>query len=97
MNRFIRLLFVFTLIGWNSFQNNDFIFLRENQKVVLKMEDGMKFLKWNEKTKLILSTENIDTKSLSLSAPGLRLLKGTTDNDNESIWEITPHKKTNKK
>ena len=85
MNRFIRLLFVFTLIGWNSFQNNDFIFLRENQKVVLKMEDGMKFLKWNEKTKLIISTQNIDTKNLSLSAPGLILLKGTTDNDNESI------------
>ena len=86
-------LFTLILIIWNIFQNNDFIYQRDNQKVMLQIEKGMKYFKWNEKTKLTIKTENIDGRSFSVSAPGLKLIKGSNELNNESIWEITPNKK----
>ena len=82
------------LLGWKTFPNNEFVYQRENQKLILRIESGVNFLRWNEKTKLILNTENIDSKKLSLSAPGLRNIKGATAENTESIWEINVSKET---
>lgn len=82
------------MVSWNTFQDNEFVYQREHQKVTLRIEDGIKFLKWNENTKITLNTENIDSRKLSLSAPGLRNIKGATEENTESIWEINVSKET---
>ena len=51
------------LLGWKTFPNNEFVYQRENQKLILRIESGVNFLRWNGKTKLILNTENIDSKN----------------------------------
>lgn len=89
----LLLIVSFSVISWNTFQNDNFIFQKGNQKVTLEIEDGVQFLKWNKKTKITIKTENIDNRKLSLSAPGLRLLNGATDDKNESTWEINAEKK----
>lgn len=88
----LLLIVSFSVISWNTFQNDNFIFQKGNQKVTLEIEDGVQFLKWNKKTKITIKTENIDNRKLSLSAPGLRLLNGATDDKNESTWEINAEK-----
>ncbi|MFC4738378.1 hypothetical protein ACFO3U_00065 [Flavobacterium ponti] len=92
----ILLLFIsiLILVGWKTIQNNEFVYQIENQKIMLRIESGMNFLRWNEKAKLILNTENIDSRKLSLSAPGLRNIKGATIENTESIWEINISKQT---
>lgn len=87
------MLFTCLFVSWNTFQNNDYTFKRKNQKISLRIENGMNYLRWNEKTKLIVNTKKIDPKKLSLSAPGLRLIVGATDFDSESVWEITTGEK----
>jgi len=86
------LIFAFLVVSCNTLKRNNLIFQKENQKVILELENGRTYLKWNEKTKLKLKTENIDNRRLSLSAPGLRILKGANEK-NESILEITPERK----
>ncbi|HSD14377.1 MAG TPA: hypothetical protein VLB74_06990 [Flavobacterium sp.] len=90
----LKLLFIliFSCIGWSTLQNNPFVFQRDNQKVVLEIENGKEYLIGDIKAKLKLKTENINPQKLSLSAPGLRLLLGANDNNNESLWEILPKK-----
>ncbi len=92
----ILLLFIsiLILVGWKTIQNNEFVYQIENQKIMLRIESGMNFLRWNEKAKLILNTENIDSRKLSLSALGLRNIKGATIENTESIWEINISKQT---
>lgn len=85
-------LLTITLISWNVFQNDIFIFERGNQKVILKIENGMNFLKWNEISKLTIRTENIPYNKIRVVAPGLRLLKGSNKINSESVWEIIPKK-----
>lgn len=98
MKKYFKILLLFTfvliLVSWNTFQDNEFVYQREHQKVTLRIEDGIKFLKWNENTKITLNTENIDSRKLSLSAPGLRNIKGATEENTESIWEINVSKET---
>jgi len=92
-NILFLMLFTCLFVSWNTFQNNDYTFKRKNQKISLRIENGMNYLRWNEKTKLIVNTKKIDPKKLSLSAPGLRLIVGATDFDSESVWEITTGEK----
>lgn len=82
----------FSFAGRNTIQDNPFVFEKDNQKVVLEIENGAKHFNWDTKTSFTLKTENIDPRKLRLIAPGLRLLKGANANNNESIWEITPQK-----
>jgi len=85
-------LVVFSFFSWTTVQQDDFVFQKGNQKVALELENGIKYLKWNETAKLKISVENIP-KSLSVYGRGLKLLKGSNATTNESIWAITPEKK----
>jgi hypothetical protein len=85
------LILAFYTISWALAQDGTFIFQRGNQKVTLETANGKRHLKWNEKTRLTVKCENIDSKKLALSAPGLSLVKGV-DANNESLWEILPKK-----
>ncbi len=88
----LKLLYLFALsiISWSFIQNNTFTFQKGNQKVTLLIENGEKFLKYDEKAKLTIITENIDARKFRVIAPGLRLTKGSRLDENKSIWEITP-------
>ena len=87
---YFTLLFTCLCCSWNGIQNDVFIYQKNNQKLVLRLENGHKHLNWEEKTNFTITVENIDSKSLSLSAPGLRLLKGASNQDKVSLWEVTP-------
>lgn len=82
-----------SLISWKIIQDDRFIFQKGNQKLEIKLSNGTRYLKWNEQINLRLTTVNIDPRKLTLSAPGLRLVKGATEIDTESIWEIKPERK----
>ncbi|MEO4005486.1 hypothetical protein [Flavobacterium sp. CAU 1735] len=82
----------FSFIDRKIIQDNPFLFQKDNQKVVLEIENGAKHFNWDTKTSFTVKTENIDPRKLRLIAPGLRLLKGAHENNTESIWEITPQK-----
>jgi len=75
----VSLLFV----GWNTFQKNDFIFQRGNQKMIIKLENGQSYIKWNVKSKLIIKLENIDPIKLSFAGPGISNLK--IENSKEEV------------
>lgn len=87
----------FLIVSWNTLQDNSFVFQKESQKLELKIENGMNYIKWNTKTKFTIKTENIDEKKLMISAPGLRILKPATELTKESLWEITAEKRPDKK
>jgi hypothetical protein len=89
------LLFSILWIGFKTYQDNNLVFQRENQRIEVKFSDGRKYLKWNEKNTFKLKVKNIDLKKLNLSAPGLKLSRGANDVIKESILEITPDKKYN--
>jgi len=86
------LIFTLFVVSCNTLKKNNLIFQKENQKIILELENGKTHLKWDEKTKLKLKTENIDNRRLSISAPGLRFLERANEK-NESILEITPERK----
>ena len=90
----LRLILIFVFIGWNTLQDNQFVFQRDNQKIVLEIENGKKYLSFDIKTKLKIKTENINPQKLTLSAPGLKLLKGANANNSESLWEVLPKKQS---
>ena len=81
-------LFWFTIGSRNS-QENEFTFQNGKQKIVLSIVSGKDYLQWEEQSVLKLACENIDPKKLSVTAPGLSLLKGADEN-NESLWQLTP-------
>jgi hypothetical protein len=91
------LILSFLIVSWNTLQDNSFVFQKESQKLELKIENGMNYIKWNTKTKFTIKTENIDQKKLMISAPGLRILKPATELTKESLWEITAEKMPDKK
>ena len=87
----------FLIVSWNSLQDNRFVFQKESQKLELKIENGMNYIKWSTRTKFTIKTENIDQKKLMISAPGLRILKPADELTKESLWEITAEKMPDKK
>ena len=84
----LLLLFWFPIVSKNS-QKNEFTFQNGKQKIVLSIVSGKNYLQWEEQSVLKLACENIDPKKLSVTAPGLSLVKGADDN-NESLWQLTP-------
>jgi hypothetical protein len=87
----------FLIVSWKILQDSSFVFQKESQKLELKIENGMNYIKWNTKTKFTIKTENIDQKKLMLAAPGLKILKPATELNNESLWEIIAEKVPDKK
>ena len=87
----------FLIVSWNSLQDNRFVFQKESQKLELKIENGMNYIKCSTRTKFTIKTENIDQKKLMISAPGLRILKPADELTKESLWEITAEKMPDKK
>lgn len=84
MKLFLSIIFlaIFTI-------QDDFTFVKNNQKIVLKVDDGKRNLTWEQKSILHLKIENIDPQKLNMSAPGIRFIK--SDNPKEEInLEITP-------
>lgn len=75
-----------------AIQNTEFEVQRGNQKLKLELENERQYLKWNEKTILTLKFENIDSRNLALSAPGLQR-SGSQNTEKEGKWEITPNRK----
>ncbi len=75
---------------------NDFIFVKESEKVILKIDNGKKYLEWNKKSILNLKTENIDLKTLRIGTPGMTFKKEGKRKDELNL-EITPTRKLFKK
>src|SRR5688572_10160912 len=69
-----------------------FVYTNGNQELYIKLDNGSNFLKWSETSTIKLRTRNIDPQNLSMSAPSLRLVKGATDDNPESLWHIKPEK-----
>jgi hypothetical protein len=72
-------------------QKDEFIFENGNQKIILKVDNGAKNLMWGKTSKLILQLKNIEAQKLSVSAPGIKLIRNEK-NINELKLEITPEK-----
>ena len=91
MKTFLSILFLLVLTI-----QDDFTFTNDNQKVVLKIDNGSSHLTWGKKSILTLKVENIATEKMSMSAPGLRIIR--SDNPKEEInLEITPERNVVKK
>ena len=73
-------------------QKDEFTFENGNQKIILKIDNGTKNLKWGKTSKLILQLENIEPQKLSVSAPGIKPIR-SEKNINELKLEITPEKR----
>ena len=93
---YLILILSFLIVSWNIIQDNSFVFQKESQKLVLKIENGMNYIKWNTKTRFTIKTENINPEKLTLSAPGLRIIKPATELTKESTWEILAEKTPDK-
>ena len=70
---------------------DDFTFISNNRKVVLKIDEGRRNLRWGKKSILNLTLENISPQRLTMSAPGIRFIKSDNSNDEVNL-EITPEK-----
>lgn len=89
-----KLLFlaVFSFLSWTTAQENDFVFQRGKQKVVLELENKIKHLTWGETRYIRISPTNIAPQDLSMFGKGLKLVRGATAENSESIWVVTPDK-----
>lgn len=88
--KLMKLICTLILLLFSYAQQNDFIFSHDNQKIILKIDDGKRNLRWNEMSILNLKLENIDSQKMSFSAPGIKFRK--TDKKNELDLEVTPAK-----
>lgn len=70
---------------------DDFTFVNENQKVVLKINNGTKTLAWGRKAVLNFKVENIDTKKMTMSAPGIRFIKSNNPKEEVNL-EVIPQR-----
>jgi hypothetical protein len=73
-------------------QKDEFTFENGNQKIILKIDNGAKSLKWGKTSRLILQLENIELQKLSVSAPGIKPIR-SKKSINELKLEITPEKR----
>ena len=86
----------FLIVSWNSIQEDSFVFQKEGQKLELKIENGVNYIKWDTATKITIKTKKINQKKMMVAAPGLKMLKAGSETK-ESIWEITVVKTPSKK
>ena len=70
---------------------DDFTFVNENQKVVLKIDNGVRTLTWGKKSILNLKVENIDTEKMNMSAVGIRFSKSKNPKE-EVTLEVVPER-----
>jgi hypothetical protein len=70
---------------------DDFTFVSENQKVVLKIDNGVRTVAWGRKSVLNLKIENIDTEKMTMSAPGIRFIKSKNPKE-EVTLEVIPER-----
>lgn len=70
---------------------DDFTFVSENQKVVLKIDNGIRTVAWGKKSVLNLKVENIDTEKMTMSAPGIRFVKSKNPKE-EVTLEVIPER-----
>lgn len=85
--KLILSLLLFTILT----AQESFTFIKGNQKIVLKVDDGSKNLIWGKKSILSLILENIDHQKMSMSAPGIKMIK--SQNSKIINLEITPDKR----
>ncbi len=88
MKLLLSLMFVFFI----SYFQKEFIFTLESEKIILKIDNGKKYLKWNKTSTLNLKTENINIKTFTIITRGITVKKGIA-RKNELNLEITPTKK----
>ena len=86
-NSILILLFFCSLksIGQNA--ENSFVYENNGDKVILTTDENPYLLK-NRINPIIISTENIDIQSLSLSGPGLMFASVKSPKKNELLMEI---------
>ena len=82
---------ILSITSFALFQDH-FVYTKGNQKLNIKLENDSNYLKWSELSVIKLTTRNIDPRSLSMSAPSLKLIKGATYDNPESLWQIKPEK-----
>lgn len=70
---------------------DDFTFVHENQKIVLKINNGARTVVWGKKSILHLKVENIDPQKMTMSAPGIRLIKSKNPKE-EITLEVIPRR-----
>ncbi|OYU82857.1 MAG: hypothetical protein CFE24_13885 [Flavobacterium sp. BFFFF2] len=75
---------------------DDFTFVNENQKVVLKIDNGVRTLTWGKKSILNLKIENIDLQKMTMSAPGIRFIKSKNPTEEVKL-EVTPDREVTEK
>ena len=87
-NIILIILVLILFVSWNTFQKNDFVFQRGNQKMIIELENGQSYLRWNIKSKLIIKLENIDHEKLTFAGPGISWLRDENnkkaENENEN-------------
>lgn len=57
-------------------------------KIELKFEDESKALKKGKKNRIIINTQNLDTRMMTCSAPGLRYVRNLNPENTITVWEI---------
>lgn len=70
---------------------DDFTFVNENQKIVLKIDNGVRTISWGKKSVLNLKVENIDIKKMTMSAPGIRFINSKNPKE-ELTLEVIPQR-----
>jgi hypothetical protein len=86
----MKVLFSSILLILLALQDN-FTFVNENQKVVLKIDNGIRTLVWGKKSVLNLKVENIDTEKMTMSAPGISFIKSRNPKE-EVTLEVVPER-----
>lgn len=88
----MKKLFLFLLIiGFSKAigqTKNPFVYTNNEVKIELKIDGGKTALRQSEKNLVTIHFENLDSKTLTCAAPGLRILKGGTTEKPDSLWEI---------
>lgn len=64
------------------------VYTHGNQKIEITTEKGKCVLKNGKRNQITINTQNIDTRMMTCSGPGLRLVRTTNPEQTESIWEI---------
>jgi hypothetical protein len=77
------------ILSCTAVKQHPYVFKKDDKKITLVLENNANHLRWNEKTTFTVQLEHIEKKRLSFSAPGLRFIQRSNDNQ-ESILEIEP-------
>lgn len=86
-----KLILLWALFGFSKAfaqSENSFIYTNQEVKIELKIDGGKTALQHKEKNRITLSFKNIDPRTLTCSAQGLRIIKGSSDENLPSVWEI---------